>query len=462
MFSRAGRFSRPAPVPFLGSCIAAAISLAVLPAPAGAQSVAPKVQAALKSAGGVDRETRGFYQARGFRPLWIRGDSLGPEADRLLDLIETADAEGLDPDDYRPRRLRDAIEDARKSGSPKALARAEMQLTRSFAQYARDVARPPRSSGMVYVDPGVAPAQPTLRTVLDRASAAPSLQAHIENVGWMNPLYGQLRNALADNWGRSSSMNQEQVRLLQLNLERARALPAYPGRRYIIVDANSARLWMYEDGRVQDSMKVVVGKPEEQTPMMAGLIRFAMVNPYWNIPPDLVKLRVAPGVLKSGVKFLKTKGYEVTSDWSEKAKAVDPKKVDWKAVAAGRVELPVRQLPGRDNAMGKMKFMFPNELGIYLHDTPEKELFKKAERRFSSGCVRVEDAPRLARWLFDKPLVAKSNAPEQKVNLPEPVPVFITYLTAVPDGQRIAFRPDVYNRDATQMAQFGGRALGSR
>jgi murein L,D-transpeptidase YcbB/YkuD len=219
---------------------------------------------------------------------------------------------------------------------------------------------------------------------------------------------------------------------------------------------------MYEDGRVRDTMKVVVGKPDEQTPMMAGLIRFAMVNPYWNIPPDLVKIRVAPGVLSKGVSFLKTKGFEVTSDWSEKAKAIDPKKVDWPAVADGRKELPVRQLPGRDNAMGKMKFMFPNELGIYLHDTPEKQLFSKAERRFSSGCVRVEDAPRLARWLFGKPLAPKSAAPEQRVDLPDPVPVFITYLTAAPEGQRIAFRPDVYSRDAAQMASLGGRALADR
>jgi murein L,D-transpeptidase YcbB/YkuD len=136
--------------------------------------------------------------------------------------------------------------------------------------------------------------------------------------------------------------------------------------------------------------------------------------------------------------------------------------VDWKAVAAGRQELPVRQVPGRDNAMGKMKFMFPNDLGIYLHDTPEKELFRKADRRFSSGCVRVEDAPRLAKWLFGKPLPVKAGGREQRVNLPEPVPVYITYLTAAPEGQTIAFRPDVYNRDQAQMARLGAGSSGGR
>jgi murein L,D-transpeptidase YcbB/YkuD len=137
----------------------------------------------------------------------------------------------------------------------------------------------------------------------------------------------------------------------------------------------------------------------------------------------------------------------VTSDWTDNAKAVDPATVDWRAVANGSKELPVRQLPGRDNAMGKMKFMLPNDLGIYLHDTPEKNLFAKADRRFSSGCVRVEDAARLAKWLFGRPLTVKPGGTETRVDMPEPVPVYITYLTAAPEGKTIAFRSDVYGRD---------------
>jgi murein L,D-transpeptidase YcbB/YkuD len=453
----AGRFKRPAHSLILASFVAV---LAIPAAPARAQSDAPKLQAALKSAGG-DREVRAFYASRGSRPIWIQGGSIGPQADRLIDLIETSDAEGLDPDRYRPRKLRDAVEDARRRPSPKSLARAEMQLTRSFADYVRDV-RQPRATDMVYIDQAVAPKPATTRAVLEELASAPSPIGYLDNVGWMNPVYGQLRAALIEGWGSRSGWSWDQQRLVQLNLARARALPANPGRRFLLVDVASQRLWMYENGRVRDSMKVVVGKSDEQTPMMAGLIRFAMVNPYWNIPPDLVKIRVAPGVLSKGVAFLKTKGYEVTSDWSDNARVVDPKKVDWKAVAAGRQELPVRQVPGRDNAMGKMKFMFPNDLGIYLHDTPEKELFRKADRRFSSGCVRVEDAPRLAKWLFGKPLPVKAGGREQRVNLPEPVPVYITYLTAAPEGQTIAFRPDVYNRDQAQMARLGAGSSGGR
>jgi murein L,D-transpeptidase YcbB/YkuD len=452
--------------PWLRGCVAAAIACAMLPAGAAAQ-VRPDVAAALAKADG-DRELKTFYRARGYRPLWIRGGTIGPEAERALELLVTADHDGLDPDDYRPRAVAEALDRGLESGSPKALAKAEMMLSRSLAAYIRDMrARP--ASGMTYVDKVLAPKPLSMRAALEAMGEAASLQAFVDNLGWMHPLYVQLRAGLAAQevnspFHRASAQarwaGDEGGRLLRVNMERARALPADPGNRYILVDAASARLWMYEDGRVRDTMKVIVGKPTEQTPIMAGLIRFAMVNPYWNIPPDLVKVRVAPGVLSQGVGFLKAKRYEVTSDWSDNAKPIDPKTVDWRAVASGAKELPVRQLPGRDNAMGKMKFMLPNDLGIYLHDTPEKNLFAKADRRFSSGCVRVEDAGRLARWLFGKPLVVKPGGTEKRVDLPEPVPVYITYFTAAPEGKTIAFRSDVYGRD--QASARNGRALAGR
>ena len=98
--------------------------------------------------------------------------------------------------------------------------------------------------------------------------------------------------------------------------------------------------------------------------------------------------------------------------------------------------------------MGVVKFMFPNEQGIYLHDTPDKELLLKNARQFSSGCVRLEDATRFGRWLLNQPLPRKTKEPEQRVELPEAVPVYLTYLTAMPSNGRIAFQPDVYAQDA--------------
>jgi murein L,D-transpeptidase YcbB/YkuD len=112
--------------------------------------------------------------------------------------------------------------------------------------------------------------------------------------------------------------------------------------------------------------------------------------------------------------------------------------------------------------MGTMKFMFPNAQGIYLHDTPQKELLSEASRLFSGGCVRLEDAARLGQWLFGRPLAATSDQAEQRVDLPAPVPVFITYLTVVPSGAELATYPDVYGRDRDSLALAGSGATASR
>lgn len=422
----------------------------MVPAGAQAQLSQGDVQAALKSTRKLDREILAFYQARGNRPLWVRGSALSPAAERLLDRVGTANLDGLDPGRYRPRDVASALRKA-SSGSPKDLARAELLLSQTFAAYARDVRRP-REIGMVYVDKVLAPSIPSSGAILRAAAAAPSLEHYVKSSGWMHPVYGQLREAIGDHQG-------SQGQLLRLNLERARALPT-PGRRHVLVDAAAARLWMYENGTPVGSMRVVVGKADNPTPMMAGLIRYTMVNPYWNIPPDLVKDRIAPKMLTSGgLAYLKEKRYEILSDWSDTPKVLSPAKIDWNAVASGAKELPVRQRPGKDNAMGKMKFMFPNEQGIYLHDTPDKQLFTEEARLFSAGCVRLEDAPRLAKWLYGKPLAPKAGKPEQRVDLPEPVPVLITYLTAAPEGSAIVVRKDIYNRDVAQMAYLQARGL---
>jgi murein L,D-transpeptidase YcbB/YkuD len=104
--------------------------------------------------------------------------------------------------------------------------------------------------------------------------------------------------------------------------------------------------------------------------------------------------------------------------------------------------------------MGRVKFMLPNDLGVYLHDTPLRDLFAGADRRQSSGCIRLEDAQRLGRWLFQGAMPRPSGAAEQRVDLPEPVPVYITYLTALPSRGGIVFRPDTYGRDPALLASL--------
>lgn len=235
--------------------------------------------------------------------------------------------------------------------------------------------------------------------------------------------------------------------VIRANLRRTAAIPAAPGRRYVLVDAAAARLWMMQDGRPVDSMKVVVGAAAHPTPEMAGLIRYVVFRPYWNLPPDLVPGRVARLALRKGPAAVEAAGFEVLSGWEADARIIPPQDVDWQAVWEGRTILRVRQRPGPANMMGAAKFMFPNRQGIYLHDTPHRVDFAADSRTASAGCVRVEDAARLSRWLAGVTPPTGEGPPEQRMDLAEPVPVYIIYLTAAPAGGRIEFRPDVYGRD---------------
>ena len=197
--------------------------------------------------------------------------------------------------------------------------------------------------------------------------------------------------------------------------------------RFVLVDAASARLYMIEDGRVQDSMRVIVGKPDTPTPALKDALYYETLNPYWHVPADLTRTLIAANVLKQGPAYLTLHGYEVVSAFAHDARVIPADSVDWKAVAAGVSQIYVRELPGPANSLGHYKFDLPNGDGIYLHDTPKKELFTQDERNLSHGCVRLEDAERLARWLLGKDPPAAS-VPEEHILLPRPVPITISYL----------------------------------
>ena len=375
--------------------------------------------------------------------LFFRPGSQGAAAE-LIRLAVTAQADGLDPRRYRSRDLPRLVR-AAESGNPQAIARADRALTELFVRYAQDLRRAP-NVGIIYVDNELRPQAPSAAALLASAAAAPDLAAYMRDMGWMHPYYAQLRRQLTD-----ARLDPATRALVSKNMVRVRSLPA--NGRYVMVNVAAQRLFMVENNQTVDMMRVVVGKPVYPTPMMAALIRYTSLRPYWNVPSDLAAERIVPNVIKGGTPYLRAKGYQVLSDWSDKARVINPASIDWQAVAAGRKEVRLRQLPGPANSMGDMKFMFPNAQGIYLHDTPQDELFNEAARLFSGGCVRLEAAHRLATWLYGKPLRAKGAAPEQKVPMAKPVPVYLTYLTAVPSGTELAIYEDIYKKDAVAPAR---------
>ncbi|WP_294010103.1 L,D-transpeptidase family protein [Sphingomonas sp.] len=389
-----------------------------------------------------------FYENRGNTPIWFRAGPRSDAATQFLSILHRSTVDGFAEGPRLAAGLQQAIRNA-QFGGPPAMLHADRLLSTAWVRYVQAVRSPSR--GVLYGTDEIA--RPTaVDAILRETASAPHLVSHVRSVSDVNPVYAQLRDAA---WNLAQMTGGVLDRRVMANLERARAFPS--SGRYVVVDVASQQLFMFEDGQVRDSMKVIVGKREQKTPMIASMIHFATFNPYWNVPDDLVRSLIAPNVLNQGTSYLQARGYEVVLNWADNAPRLAPEKIDWKAVAAGRERIRVRQKPGPANSMGDFKFSFANPVGIYLHDTPQKELFNASKRTLSNGCVRLEDAPRFARWLLGRSPVAPSSAPEQHVQLAQGVPVFLTYLTVRSDGARLTFTDDVYDLDGAADYELAAR-----
>jgi murein L,D-transpeptidase YcbB/YkuD len=381
------------------------------PAPAADSSVAP------------------FYAGHPGTLLWLRDADSKAAAAKLVDILKRAPIDGLADGPV----LASSVETALASGTP-----ADDQIiSTAWVRYAQIIERP--VEGISYGDSALRLKPESASAILEAVLAAPSLAVLLDQVSSVNPLYAALRDDAV-------SSGQQDDPHVRSTLDRLRLIPAKG--RAILVDVANAQLMMLQDGQAVDTMKVIVGKPTFPTPLLAGKIWYVTFNPYWHIPQDVAKRKVAPIVLKRGVAYLKAAKYQTVAAFGgDKEQPIDPETVDWKAVAAGDVEVHIRQLAGPQNMMGRMKFGFANDYGIFLHDTPHKDFFNKVSRNLSLGCIRVEHPERLAQWLLGHEPVPPADDSELNVMIDKGVPVYVSYLTARPDGTSIAFAPDVYKLD---------------
>jgi murein L,D-transpeptidase YcbB/YkuD len=245
------------------------------------------------------------------------------------------------------------------------------------------------------------------------------------------------------------------IRQIELNMERMRWLPGDLGRRHIIVNIANYGLDIVEAEKTVLSMKVVVGKKFRSTPVFSETMTYLVFNPYWHIPKLIAVEDKLPETLKNP-GYLKNQGIRVFKGWGAQAKEVGHDSVDWASLNEKNFPYRLRQDPGPKNALGRVKFMFPNKYNVYLHDTPSQGLFKKNVRAFSSGCIRIEKPADMAEyalrgepnWSREKILSIMKTAKEKTVKLPEPIPVHLIYLTAWVSGDgSINFRNDIYKRD---------------
>jgi len=247
----------------------------------------------------------------------------------------------------------------------------------------------------------------------------------------------------------------ERARQLALSLDRLRLLPQHRGSRYVLVNIAAGTLAMVVDDSVYGVMKAIVGRPDRPTPTITSSITQLELNPFWNIPVRVARLDVLPH-LRQDPEYWRDQNIRVFATWQDGAAELDPALIDWTAVEPEELAYKLRQEPGPLNPLGRIKFIFDNEYSVYIHDTPSRSRFNSLARYFSSGCVRIEDPDALAEFLLqgaEAPLraqitAAREGADPKRVNLPQPVPVYLVYWTAWVDGDgAVHFRDDVYGRD---------------
>lgn len=390
-----------------------------------------------------------YYYHHGDAPIWFRSDASRAAGARLSAILKRAPIDGFQAGPALAAQVDAALASA-VPGNAAAIKAAELTLSRAWVAYMQHLRTPPK--GMIYGYPMLQPHGRPDQILLTTAAGGADLAATIDRLSDVNPTYRALREAAL-----ASGMAAADPRLLS-NLERARVLPSTG--RFIIVDSGNAMLTMYENGQPVDRMKVVVGTNETPTPMIASIIHWITLNPFWNVPPNLVSKTIAPGAIKGGDAYLKRGGYEVMSGWGPDATVLPAKDVDWKQVLANPESVRVRQKPSVLNSMGRLKVPFPSGQDIFLHDTPQRDKFTLAERQLSNGCIRLEDAKRLARWLMRAEPKMSGSDPEQFVQIPQGVPIYLTYLTVEPgpDG-KLAARKDPYGWDGRPDLQLAAATM---
>jgi murein L,D-transpeptidase YcbB/YkuD len=246
----------------------------------------------------------------------------------------------------------------------------------------------------------------------------------------------------------------ERIRQIRISMERRRWLPRELGKRYLMVNISGFDLYLVENGSIVLSMPVITGKSYRSTPTFSGLISSMEYNPYWTIPRNLALEDIIPHQ-RHDPSYLSRNSIKVYKGW-ENAKEIDPKSVDWNNLDENHFPYWLRQEPGPKNALGMVKFIFSNPYDVYLHGTPDRHLFDKVVRAFSSGCIRVKDPVRLAAFLLNDGSLQKEEEIlanihleiNQEVILPLAVPIYLVYWTAwVDQDGKVHFRHDMYGRD---------------
>lgn len=257
---------------------------------------------------------------------------------------------------------------------------------------------------------------------------------------------------------------EDRIDQLIINMERWRWIPKKFEDKYIFVNIPRYTMHVFDNGKEMLNMKVIVGKTMNSTPVFSDKLEYVVFSPYWNVPNSIVENEIKPNMLKNP-NFLESQNMEIVTGQGKNIKRVSPSSIDWSSVTAKNFKMLIRQRPGPKNALGPVKFLFPNEYNVYLHGTPFENLFNQEQRGFSHGCIRLEDPAKLAEYLLkdkaewspDAIQDAMGKGEEQWVTLKEKVPVYIVYFTSWVDASGdVHFYQDLYKHDEELKNEYFG------
>ena len=373
-----------------------------------------------------DKAIKDFYEARAYQPLWTDKNGYNQQAKSVKAVLDNASENGLKASSYKALDFNNNQ------------VEAEISFTNAVVKYARDAGgarlNPRNISKLITVEPTIAQPKDILLALDTSSDAGKTLEEY-------NPQHGGYKALKTVLVKEVDPQNQADI---IANMERWRWVPRDLGSAYILVNVPEYQLSMVRNGTEVHRARIIVGKPETPSPVFSGNMDHVIVNPYWNIPPSIALKEMLPKLQKNPYA-MQAKGFEIV----KRGRVVDPATIDW---SGGVKNITIRQPPGERNALGFVKFMFPNDHAVYLHDTPSRGLFANSERAFSHGCIRVQNPFKLAEIILsvehnlsEERLHSMAGGSERYFNMQTKLPVHLVYFTNFVDeyGQ-LETRPDIY------------------
>ena len=377
-----------------------------------------------------------FYRKRNFSPLWVASGAASPRVQQAAQYLSGVAADGLDPADYPTPRFAD--------NSPERLAVNELTMTNSVVSFVRhaSIGRVAfsRVSGAVHFDRQAPDPADTLATFAD----SPDLRATLDSFQPQHAQYKALKAELPAHRSQGHDAAGSSASIIA-NMERWRWMPHDFGDAYVMVNVPDYTLKVMHQGKMAWSTRIVVGKPGSYaTPIFTETMKYITVNPTWNVPPSIIRNEYLPAL------------------------AQDPNALARSGLRIGRNadgSIRIYQPPGEANALGRIRFNFPNRFLVYQHDTPNKHLFEHSARAYSHGCMRVQNPDQYAEALLSisQPeerytatrIRSQYGLGERTITFKRPIPVYVTYQTAfVDESGKLQSRPDIYGLDKSVIAQL--------